>query len=122
MGHGDLYTTVAQIVPVLLLALMWDSAYLDRLRSEHRPARRNGSAGFFWTKPRVRAFILSIAILVMATLLLDVLVLAGVVPDAAPVRAAVVGGLVVAMGALLFRIWVDVVRATATRADSGGDP
>jgi len=121
VGHGDLYTTVAQIVPVLLLTLMWDSAYLERIRSERRPARCGGSAGFFWAKPRVRMFILSIAILVMATLLLDVLVLAGLVPDVAAVRVVVVRGSVVAMGALLFWIWVDVVRATDTRT-GGGDP
>ncbi|WP_239334610.1 hypothetical protein [Frankia sp. CiP3] len=120
MDHGELYTTIAQTTPVLLLALMWDSAYLDRVRTEHRPARGDGPAGFFWTKPRVRIFILSIAVLVMSTLLLDVLVLARAVADVALVRVTVVGGLVVVMGALLFRIWVDVLRATDARSDGDG--
>jgi len=115
-----LYTTVAQVIPVLLLALMWDSAYLDRLRGESRPPRQAGAAGYFWTKPRVRLFILAVAVLLMAALLIDVLVLAGVLGDSAALRGIVVGGLVLAMGTLLFRIWVDVVRATGGNTDDGG--
>ncbi|WP_163552957.1 hypothetical protein [Candidatus Frankia alpina] len=114
--HSDLYTTVAQVLPVLLLALMWDSAYLERLRGQQRPSRRLvPDSGFRWAKPRVRAYTLSIAILIMADVLLVVLVLAGAVPDSAAVRALVVAGLVVALASLTFRIWFDVVEAT--RAD-----
>ncbi|WP_261567365.1 hypothetical protein [Frankia gtarii] len=100
--HSDLYTTVAQVLPVLLLALMWDSAYLEQLRGQQRPSRRlDPDGGFRWTKPRVRAYTLSIAILIMADVLLVVLVLAGAVPDTALVRALVVAGLVVALASLM---------------------
>ncbi|MCK9922492.1 hypothetical protein MXD61_11480 [Frankia sp. AgPm24] len=110
--HTELYTTVAQVLPVFLLALMWDSAYLDRLRAQHRPRRGGPQPGYFWTKPRVRLFILGVTVAVMCTVLLTVLVLAGAVADSAPVRAVVVGGLVLAMAVLAFRIWVDVLAAT----------
>lgn len=52
--HTELHTTVAQVLPVFLLAPMWESASLDRLRSEHRPGRGGAERGCCWTKPRVR--------------------------------------------------------------------
>ncbi|EIV96314.1 hypothetical protein [Frankia sp. QA3] len=118
--HAELYSTVAQVIPVFLLALMWDSAYLDRLRAERRPARRAGTGGFFWTKPRVRVFILAVTAATMATLVVDVLVLAGVITDSAVVRGVVVAGLLLAMTTLLYRISVDVLRATVP--DPPDDP
>jgi len=121
--HGDLYTTVAQVLPVLLLALMWDSAYLERLRAQRRPSRRDDPSGFWWTKARVRVYALTVASLVMGDLLLVVLVLAGLVPDAVGVRVVVVVGLVVTAGSLLARIWFDVLEATRPDASSpGGGP
>lgn len=111
--HENLYSTVAQVVPVLLLAMMWDSAYLSRLRAEQRPSRGDDpNHGFRWTKPRVRVYALTTASVTMADLLLCVLVLAGAVPDAVGVRAAAVGGLVFTLGGLLTRISFDVIDAT----------
>jgi hypothetical protein len=118
--HAELYSTVAQVIPVFLLALMWDSAYLDRLRAERRPARRPGTGGYFWTKPRVRVFVLTVTAATMATLAVDVLVLAGVVADSPVVRGVVVAGLLLAMTTLLYRISVDVLRATVP--DSPDNP
>jgi hypothetical protein len=118
--HTEFYATVAQIIPVLLLALLWESAYLDRLRAEPRPARGRGTSGYFWTKPRIRAFILSVTTAVMLALFTDVLVLVGVVSDTPFVRGVVVAGLVIVMGTLFFRIWVDVVRATHPDPSNGG--
>ena len=37
---SNFYPTLAQVLPVLLLALIWDSAYLMRLRRQRRPLRR----------------------------------------------------------------------------------
>ena len=53
----DYYVTVASVLPILLLALMFDSGYLERLRHAPRRLRRNDLVGGvrFWTKPRVRA-------------------------------------------------------------------
>jgi hypothetical protein len=63
--YRDFYATIAQVLPVLLLALMWDSAYLLRLRRQHRPHRRTDPNGvWFWTKPRVRAYTLVVAAVV----------------------------------------------------------
>lgn len=123
--HSALYTTVTQVLPVLLLALMWDSAYLTRLREQRRPSRRHDpDGGFRWTKPRVRVYTLSITFVIMADILLGVLVLAGAVPDAPVIRALAVAGVVVALTSLLSRVWFDVVEAT--RADppdpDGGPP
>ncbi|WP_125617928.1 hypothetical protein [Actinomadura sp. WAC 06369] len=39
MGHQEFYTTLAQVFPVLLLALLWDSRYLERLREQERRSR-----------------------------------------------------------------------------------
>ena len=122
--HSELYTTVAQVLPVLLLALMWDSAYLARLREQRRPSRRRDpGGGFWWTKPRVRLHILSVASLIMGDILLVVLVLAGVVPDVPAVRACAVAGVVVALTSLMCRVWFDVVEATqADPPESDGEP
>jgi hypothetical protein len=122
--HSGLYTTVAQVLPVLLLALMWDSAYLTRLREQRRPSRRlDPDGGFRWTKPRVRVYTLSTAFVIVADILLGVLVLAGAVPDAPVVRALAVAGVVAALASLLFRVWFDVLEATrADPPDPGGEP
>jgi hypothetical protein len=65
----DYYATVAQVLPVLLLALMSDSGYLERLPPRPRRLRRNEPVGGvrFWTKPRVRAY----ALFLMSTVVVD---------------------------------------------------
>lgn len=35
----DFYATVAQVLPVLLLAFLWDSGFLHRLRDQRGPTR-----------------------------------------------------------------------------------
>ncbi|MBL7499864.1 hypothetical protein I6A84_02145 [Frankia sp. CNm7] len=113
--HDNLYSTVAQVLPVLLLAMMWDSAYLTRLRHQDRPSRRHNPVdGFRWTKPRVRVYVLTVTCVVMADLLLSIAVLAGIVPDILGVRIAAVAGVVIGLGSLLVRVWFDVLEATST--------
>ena len=111
--HDNFYSTTAQVIPVLLLALLWESPYLERLRREYRPSRAAGR-GFFWTKARVRVFLLVVASIVMLTLLLNLLILAGWLPDSAIFRGLVMFGLIAALGTLSFRICVDVMDATTT--------
>lgn len=119
--HSDLYTTVTQVLPVLLLALMWDSAYLARLRDQRRPSRRRDpDAGFRWTKPRVRVYMLTVAGVALADILLGILVLAGAVPDTTTVRVLTVVGLAATLASLLLRIWYDVMEATRD-PDPDGD-
>src|SRR5262249_35045179 len=102
----DFYATVAQVLPVLLLALVFESRHLERIRSEQRRSRRvdpvNGV--LFWTKVRVRVYLLSVAVMMLGDTGLCVLTLAGWVPDSVPLRAAVVTGVILAVGTLLFRI------------------
>lgn len=110
----DFYDTVAQVLPVLLLALVFDSGYLDRLRDQRRRLRRDDSvAGVrFWTKPRVRAYALFVTLAVLVDIGLCVLTLAGGIGDSVALRVGVGGGVAVALASLLFRIGVHVLEAT----------
>jgi hypothetical protein len=50
----NFYSTLAQVLPLLLLAFIWESGFLARLRQQRRPPKKVDSAGvWFWTKPRV---------------------------------------------------------------------
>lgn len=111
--HSDYYTTMAQALPLLLLALIWDSSFLDRLRGQRRPLRRTDPSGvLFWTKPRVRAYTLFVAIVVLASTGVAIFELAGFIPDTFALRLvlACLFGLVLAT--LMTRIWYDVLAAT----------
>jgi hypothetical protein len=117
--HDNFYATLAQVFPVLLLALMWDSAYLVRLRHQRRPHRRTAPGGvWFWTKPRVRAYTLFVAASLITCMAVATLVLAGLLPDSPPLRIALTAGLILALATLLTRISVDIIRATAERPAS----
>lgn len=112
------YATLAQVLPILLLALMWDSAYLVRLRRQRRQPRRVDPGGvWFWTKPRVRIYILAVTGVVTASTAVTMLVLAGLIPDSCALRVALSTGLVLLLITLLTRIAVDVIRATAATTE-----
>jgi hypothetical protein len=104
---------MAQVLPVLLLALLWDSDYLSRLRRQQRPSRRVDPAGvWFWTKPRVRIHMLFVTTVLIAGIAVSLFVLAGVLADAAWLRGVLVAGLLLALVSLLVRIGSDIVLAT----------
>jgi hypothetical protein len=108
--NRDFYSTMAQVLPVLLLALMWDSNYLQRLRTQPRPSRRVDPAGvWFWTKPRVRVYSLVVTGVLITGIAVSLLVLAGMLGDTAWLRGVLVGMLLVT---LLVRIGSDIVGAT----------
>ncbi|GGO81041.1 hypothetical protein [Nonomuraea cavernae] len=113
----DFYATVAQVLPVLLLAMLWESRFLEGLADRPRVSRRLDPVGGvrFWTRPRVRVYSLSVATIVMLDVGLCLLVLGGLVPDSVALRALVAAGLLLVLGTLLTRIWIDVIRATADR-------
>lgn len=120
----DFYATVAQVLPVLLLAFVFESRHLQRIRSERRRLRREDPANGvrFWTKGRVRVYTLTVATVALGDTGLCALVLAGSVPDSVPLRAVVVVGLTLALATLLFRISVDILdatRETETHTGSG---
>jgi len=112
---SNFYPTLAQVLPVLLLALVWDSAYLVRLRHQQRPSRRNDPAGvWFWTKPKVRAYILLVTGTTIASIAITMLVLAGLLHDTLALRLTLTAGLLLLLATLAVRIAVDVIRATRT--------
>jgi len=113
--NRDFYTTLAQVVPVLLLAMMFDSGYLKQLRGQPRPLRREDPAGvLFWTKPRVRAYVLFVVFVAITSTAAAVLVLAGALPDTVALRALTSAGVLLVLGTLLTRIGIDVYLATAS--------
>jgi hypothetical protein len=122
---SDFYTTVAQILPLLMLALIWNSSLLTRLPGQRRLLRRQDPSGvLFWTKPRVRAYTLFVAALVLVLTGVCVLELAGFVPDSLTLRVVMTCGLALVLGTLLTRIWYDVLAATSTVREyppAGGD-
>lgn len=123
---SDYYTTMAQVLPLLLLALIWDSSFLDRLRGQKRPSRRVDPSGvLFWTKPRVRAYTLFIAVVVLFSTAISIFELADFIPDSFTLRVVLACLLGLVVATLLTRIWYDVIAATTTPvvpvspADSG---
>lgn len=113
----DFYSTMAQVFPVLMLALVWESSFLEQLRRHARPPRSldHPSGVKFWTKPRVRIWIIGIVVAATAELSLSVLVLAGALPDTVALRAVVLAGLGVVLASLLTRAIVDTLDATRER-------
>jgi len=111
--NRDFYATMAQVLPVLLLALVWESNYLQRLRAQSRLSRRVDPAGvWFWTKPRVRMYLLFVVTVLLSGIAISLLVLAGALADMAWLRFVLVGGLLLALVTLLVRIGTDIVGAT----------
>lgn len=111
--NRDFYATMAQVLPVLLLALVWEANYLQRLRAQSRPLRRVDPAGvWFWTKSRVRTYLLVVATVLLGGIGVSLLVLAGALGDAPWLRGVLVGGLLLALVTLLVRIWTDIIAAT----------
>jgi hypothetical protein len=116
MGHQEFYTTLAQVYPVLLLALLWDSRYLDSLREQRRLSRADDPVDgvHFWTKARVRVYTIVLAFVLIGGLGATVFALAGLYGDSAPLRAALTAALLITLATLLVRVWGEVVRATST--------
>ena len=111
--ESNFYPTLAQVLPVLLLALIWDSAYLVRLRRQQRPKRREQPEGvWFWTKPRVRVYTLAITTIAVTSIAITMLVLAGLIPDSPGLRASLSAGLILLLLTLAVRISSDIIRAT----------
>lgn len=110
----NFYATLAQVLPLLLLAFIWDSGFLARLRRQRRLPRQVDPAGVrFWTKPRVRVYTLAIAGVVIVSTAVTMFVLGGLIPDSYSLRVALSVGLVLVLLTLLTRIVLDVLWATA---------
>lgn len=111
--NRDFYSTIAQVLPVLLLALMWDSNYLNQLRKRPQCSRGMDPAGvLFWTKSRVRVYSLFVTAVLITDIATSLLVLAGTVMDMAWLRGVLVAGLVLALMTLMVRISSSIIDAT----------
>jgi hypothetical protein len=110
----DFYSTMAQVFPVLMLALIWESGFLERLKYETRRNKAGNLANGvrFWTKRRVRVWIIVVAVVSAAELLLTIAVLVDALSDTVLVRVLVLAGLAMVLGSLLTRAIVDVLAAT----------
>src|SRR5215470_17334197 len=104
---------MVQVFPVLLLALVFDSGYLHRLRGQTRRPHGEDPGGVrFWSKRRVRVWTLIVTSVTVVEIGFVGLVLADAVADNVVTRALVLLGLGLILGTLLTRIWVDVIEAT----------
>ncbi|AEV84377.1 hypothetical protein ACWT_3354 [Actinoplanes sp. SE50] len=97
-----------------MLAIVWESSFLDRLRRQQRLTRREDphTGVRFWTKPRVRLWTITVVSTAVLELGLIALVLANVVPDALAARVVVLVGLAVVLATILTRAVVDIMGAT----------
>jgi hypothetical protein len=114
MVAGNFYPTLAQVFPLLLLAVVWDSGFLERLRRQRRlPKKEDQAQGVrFWYKSRVRWYTLGVVGLAVASMGVIVFVLAGVIPDSYALRLILSFVLVLVLLTLLTRISIDVLWAT----------
>src|SRR5215813_9011978 len=106
----DFYGTVAQVLPVVILALVWESRYFEVLRARPRATRENDPINGvrFWTLPRVRVYSLVVASAIIIDVAVCLLVLAGVIQDNGVLRGVVLAGVIIGLMNLLYRIWVHV--------------
>lgn len=104
--HDDFYTTLSQVLGVLVLSLMWDSQYL------HRLTRQDRTRVLFWTKPRVRIYSLIVASFLIAGIGAAMGVLADFLDDTTPLRIGLFGVLGLGLVTLLTRLSADIITAT----------
>jgi hypothetical protein len=104
---------MAQVFPVLILAIVWESSYLEKLRKGKRVLRRHNPDGVvFWTKRRVRVWTISIIVISVTEISLIALVLSEFVRDSIATRLIVLTGLACILGSILTRAIADIVSAT----------
>ncbi|MGR7026208.1 hypothetical protein [Geodermatophilus sp. URMC 62] len=108
MAELDFYTTLAQVLPVLLLTIVWDRDYLDE------PRTRNDADVVFWTRNIVRWYSVALSTILILGIAICLLVLARVLPDADWVRGGLTGVTALALLTLSVRIGARVVQATTT--------
>ncbi|MBQ0901293.1 hypothetical protein [Micromonospora sp. U21] len=122
--YPDLYTTCAQVLPVLMLALLWESRFLERIqRQSRRPRREDSRDGVrFWTKRRAGLYASFVATMSVLGTAVAILVLAGLLADRPAVRGLVLGCLLLTLATLLTRTLIDIADATRTDRDEPDAP
>ena len=104
-----MYESVAQVVPVLLLALAFESRALERIRQRTRTEEQETR---FWKSWRVRTLGIFMCLAAAVAEVLALLVLNDTVEDSGWVQVAVIGATLALLAILLGRIIIDVVAAT----------
>jgi hypothetical protein len=101
----DFYNTSAQVIPVLVLALAWESNYPQQLANEDRTTG-------FWKMKRVAAwsyFCTAAAVFAEAMCLL---VVASIVDPGVIPKIVAFAGLTALIGSLLTRVFADIRRVS----------
>lgn len=106
----DFYTTLAQVLPVLLLTIVWVRAWLTSLAARHRGS--GPDAVRFWTKPVVRWYTLLLIAVLLSAIAAGLLVLAGGLADAGWLRVLLLLATAMALATLMVRIGAGVLAAT----------
>jgi hypothetical protein len=109
-GYRDFYATLAQVLPVLLLTIVWDRHWLDGL-----PARTRGTGPGevrFWTKPVVRWYSLFLTAALVLAIGGCLLVLVGAADDATWLRVLLMAAAGLSLVTLLVRVSSGIVTAT----------
>lgn len=97
---SDFYANAAQVLAIVILALVWDSKYFDRLRT-----RTFTKKGFWrWSRGKVRAYSVAVAVVVIADVALCLMVLAGLFTNSTTLQVIVGAGVVLVLSTLLFRM------------------
>ena len=118
----DFYATAAQVLPVILLALVWESRYFEQLRLRQKSSRSPaGNDTFrFWTLPRVRIYSLFVAGVIVVAIAICLLVLGGFVGSSGALRGIVTAGVALALASLLYRVCVHIISSTNPSAYERG--
>lgn len=102
----DFYATTAQVIPVLLLALVFESGYFNRIKDEDR------SNNAVFTKPVVRWWSLFMIAAALAGEAAMMLVLADIVDGGVVPKAFALTGVTALLGSMAVRLTVDIWDAT----------
>lgn len=109
---SSVYEVIPHIVPIMLLALVFDSHILERVK------RRQPSDVRFWTKPRVRVLGMFVLVDSFVVEVVALLVLSSHAIRRTPtIDYLVLAGTLALFGVLLSRIYWDIMDATDTRHD-----
>jgi hypothetical protein len=105
----EFYGTTAQVIPVLLLALTWETNYFDRLRTEDRSKKP------VFTDCRVRWWSLFAVATALAGEATMVLVLADFLGSGAATKVLGVAGVAVLIASMTVRLFSEIWDATNTK-------
>jgi hypothetical protein len=107
MNEPNFYATMAQVIPVLLLSVIWDAGYLDRI------ARGAADNHRIWKRPQIRIWLSTILPLGVGAEIASVLAIAVRGLQTWVVGTAVLLASIGLIITLLIRMLSDVYRATS---------